>query len=504
MERRTFIEKGSLATAGLLSSSFTVPQLIRRNRKLGNQMIGIQIGAVSFYDEGVKAVLDNVQNLAGVNTLFIPVYAYNRGLAGRQIPGESFPDHGKQIPDENFVGGYYATMHDKYYKNSIYKPEHARAPELGDFDVLAEVIPEAHKRGIKVIALFADNFSKSRSHSEKLCEYDIYGNQTGSVNLINPHYRNFVKAVTEDCIRSYPIDGLLWRTERTGPLSDTLGFGHYGQLSDPNPTSFDEYTIQFAEKKGIDTEKVKESYFKLIDLVMQIRKGDKPVDGCYVSFQRLLMQHPEILAWHQLTVDILNDTYKTIYSFSKNIQPDLPVGWALSFKGLYNPYYRAREDLKELAGYSDFLKIVMYTTVGGVRFHTFTRYATQSIYGDMTQQEALNFIASIMGYAPLDVETIRQTGLPSDIVYRETKRALTRAEGSDMQVWPAIDIDVPARRFGMEDPPYAKRTPENVKEDVMAAFKGGATGIMLARKYSEMNLSNLKGVGMALDELNIR
>ena len=106
MERRTFIEKGSLATAGLLSSSFTAPQLIRRNRKSGNQMIGIQIGAVSFYDEGVKAVLDNVQNLAGVNTLFIPVYAYNRGLAGRQIPGETFPDHGEQVTDENFVGGY--------------------------------------------------------------------------------------------------------------------------------------------------------------------------------------------------------------------------------------------------------------------------------------------------------------------------------------------------------------------------------------------------------------
>ena len=94
MERRTFIEKGTLATAGLLSSSFTAPHLLSSNNKSGNQMIGIQVDAVSFYDEGVKAVLDNVQNLAGVNTLFIPVYAYNSGLAGRQIPGEPYPDHG--------------------------------------------------------------------------------------------------------------------------------------------------------------------------------------------------------------------------------------------------------------------------------------------------------------------------------------------------------------------------------------------------------------------------
>ncbi len=56
----------------------------------------------------------------------------------------------------------------------------------------------------------------------------------------------------------------------------------------------------------------------------------------------------------------------------------------------------------------------------------------------------------------------------------------------------------------MENPDYAKQTPENVKEDVIAAFKSGTTGIMLARKYSEMNLSNLESVGMALDELGLR
>lgn len=504
MKRRSFIKNTAATAAGAYASPHLLNANSRFNGNSDNPMIGIQIGAVSFYDEGVKAVLDNVQNLAGVNTLFIPVYAYNRGLAGRQIPGEPFPDHGKQIPDENFVGGYYATMHDKYYKKSIYKPEHARAPELDDFDVLAEVIPEAHKRGMKVIAFFADNFSKSRPHSGKLCEYDIYGNQTGSVNLINPNYRNFVKAITEDCIRSYPIDGLLWRTERTGPLSDTLGFGHSSKMGKPNPTSFDEYTLEYASKKGINSKRVKEGYLKLIDFLLEIRKGNKPVDGHYVTFQRITMEYPEILAWHQTAVDILRDTYKMIYTFSKDIQKDLPVGWALSFKGMYNPYYRARQDLQELGKYSDFMKIVMYTNVGGVRFHTFTRYATQSIYGDMTQQEVLGFISGIMGYQPLNLETIRQNGLPPEIVYKETVRAIEGAKGTPMNVWPAIDIDIPARRFGMKNPPYAKRTPESVKEDVKAVFRGGAKGIILARKYSEMYLSNLKGVGMALDELGLR
>src|SRR3954465_15497712 len=74
------------------------------------KMIGIQIGAVSFVDEGVDAVLDNVQQKGGVNALFLAAFTYGRGIAGRQVPGQPLPDHGKQEYDEKtFHGGNYAT-----------------------------------------------------------------------------------------------------------------------------------------------------------------------------------------------------------------------------------------------------------------------------------------------------------------------------------------------------------------------------------------------------------
>ena len=47
------------------------------------KMIGIQIGAVSFVDEGVEKVLDILQERAYVNTLFLAVFTYGRGIAGR-------------------------------------------------------------------------------------------------------------------------------------------------------------------------------------------------------------------------------------------------------------------------------------------------------------------------------------------------------------------------------------------------------------------------------------
>src|SRR5690349_2479136 len=63
-------------------------------------MIGIQVGAVSFVDEGVEQVLDTLHERAAVNTIFLAVFTYGRGIAGRQIPGQPLPDHGKQEYDE--------------------------------------------------------------------------------------------------------------------------------------------------------------------------------------------------------------------------------------------------------------------------------------------------------------------------------------------------------------------------------------------------------------------
>src|ERR1035437_3981198 len=74
-----------------------------------SKMIGIQVGAISFVDEGTERVLDVLQEWACVNTLFLAVLSYGRGITRRQIPGEPLPDHGKQEYDLNFHGGNFAT-----------------------------------------------------------------------------------------------------------------------------------------------------------------------------------------------------------------------------------------------------------------------------------------------------------------------------------------------------------------------------------------------------------
>jgi hypothetical protein len=51
---------------------------------------------------------------------------------------------------------------------------------------------------------------------------------------------------------------------------------------------------------------------------------------------------------------------------------------------------------------------------------------------------------------------------------------------------------------------YSKVTPESVKEVIRAAYRGGAQGLVLSRKYSETTLANLRAAGEVLTELGIK
>ncbi len=177
------------------------------------KMIGIQIGAVSFVDEGVEKVLDILQERAYVNTLFLAVFTYGRGIAGRQLPNQPLPDHGAQKYDLDFHGGNYATVHSQYYQNTVLKD--TRAPDHGDLDILATVIPAAKKRGMKTICWLEDVFRSDLPNIQKLQEHDLYGRIAGTLCFNNPDHRNFLTGLVEDYTRSYEIDGLMWGSERS-------------------------------------------------------------------------------------------------------------------------------------------------------------------------------------------------------------------------------------------------------------------------------------------------
>jgi len=64
--------------------------------------------------------------------------------------------------------------------------------------------------------------------------------------------------------------------------------------------------------------------------------------------------------------------------------------------------------------------------------------------------------------------------------------------GDTVKIWPGIDIDIPTGQG------EKKTEPQDVRDAVRAAFSGGADGVILSRKYSEMRLANLQAAGEAV------
>jgi hypothetical protein len=92
------------------------------------------------------------------------------------------------------------------------------------------------------------------------------------------------------------------------------------------------------------------------------------------------------------------------------------------------------------------------------------------------------------------LDKLATAGLSANSVASETRRAIEEVAGG-RPIYPGIDIDIPTALT-------EKRTqPGDVKAAVLAAFKAGAPGIVLSRKYAEMKLTNLAGAGEALREL---
>jgi hypothetical protein len=462
-------------------------------------VIGIQIDAISFLDEGTEKVLDILQEKAGVNALFMGTFSYGTGITGRQIEGHPFPDHGVQQYQDfsHGHGGDYATPHLEYYKDTALKP--VKAPDYGNVDCLELVLPAAKKRGIKVFAWSEDVFGPSIPNIEKFQERDLEGRNAHTVCFNNPDTHRFWLALQEDLIRSYDIDGIMWGSERYGAFGNTVESVHQRNGNDPlRVTCFCEFCKAKAKSRGIDVPRALEGFHTLAKWVTSCRGGQRPNDGYYVTFWRIIFRYPEVLAWETMWNDSVHGTYEAIYRQTKSIRPTAQVGWHVWHALSFSPFFRAQTDLAKISDYSDYLKITVYNNLGGTRMETYITSLKDTIYGDMPVDEALEFEYRVMNLRERGYVELPYTGLSADYVYRETKRAVDDVSGTKTEIWPGLDVDI-----ANVDLQFSRSSPPVVKESTKACFRGGGKGLVISRKYSEMRLPNLAAVGDGLREMKI-
>ncbi len=487
MNRRKFLQLGVVGTGAIVAG---VEPLRADTPSASATTVAMPISIAPLAQKDLDAMFADMRERAGVNALLPFIYSHEPHRAG--VP-----------PSETFHGGNYARPHMQYYKDTPLTLQDMRAPEFGDVDILERVIPVARKHGIRVFCfLLEDNtLPATVPNWQSLYEVDHHGRPTrghpGGPCFNNPAYQNFTLGLVEDYARSYDIGGIMWGSERQSGFLNTLSLSQSGGADPGGTTCFCAFCQKKGRSLGIDVERARAGFDEVEKFLRAGRAGQKPRDGYFAAFWRLLMKYPEVLAWENLWVTSRHAFQAAIYQRVKSVNPALQVGWHVWQNVSFSPFQRAEENLTDLAGCSDFIRPALYNNVAGGRFVSFVKGAHSSVLGDLPPATASDVLLHQLGYDEAAYDQLAATGFSAGYVERETRRSVESVAGHPVQIWPGVDIDVPVEKG------ESHCTPESVASAVKAAFAGGAKGIILSRNYTEMKPENLSGAGGALRELGV-
>ena len=280
---------------------------------------GIQISPHNFYDEGLEYVLDTLQETAGIDTLFCYTHTYHGGYSR---PLDCIADHGKpRRADHGRNWRFCWIQHDPAaFKKTIIGHESPGDQEYAEKDLFSELIPAAHRRGMKVFGRFLEAGAR-RKHRipnyDKVVTTDLDGKPGHGPCWHHPDYREWVRATMQDVFRQHPLDGFQYGAERVGPLSDVL-------FRDIIPACFCEHCNAANRKAGVDPVRAKAGYRRLHTLMQAL--PEKPADGLISSIFRVFFEYPEVLSWYRNWFKADQDIGRLVTRGIKEIAPSAEVG----------------------------------------------------------------------------------------------------------------------------------------------------------------------------------
>jgi hypothetical protein len=456
-------------------------------------LIGIQMSPHTMLDEGIGQCLDLIQETAGINAVMPYSHAFHTRTLGKP-PRNLATDHG--TPPRDFRGRV-PSVWVRHNEPSFADTALRVAPtddslEFADRDLFAEMVAPCRERGMKLYARVLEAHGHAIEGFERVLTVDVYGGRGSRACWSHPDYRGFWAAVSRDMFRHYDLDGLQWGAERMGPLMNVVL-----PWNDDPPTCFCEHCIRQGEAAGVDAGRAREGFTKLYEYVRSLADGGpSPAEGVFTVFLRHLIRYPEILAWEYQYRLSREAVQEAIYLAAKAERPDADVGWHVDHQpSSWDLVYRAEMSYEEMGAHSDFIKLILYHAVLGGRIRSWYLERFQStILKELTLEQSLELYYVLFGYDPgmePSVDDLRQQGFSPDYVHRETKRSVASAGGAT-RIFAGIGFDVPG------SPP---EEPDLIRRSVLAAFGGGASGIVVSREYEEMRVPNLRAVGTAVREL---
>ncbi len=466
------------------------------------KFVGIQVSPISFIDEGVATVLDTLKDRVGVNVLMLGTVSWLGLKTGRSISHEldGWPDHGVPEPF-TMKGGAYYNPDPRYYQNTLIKDFRARDEEMEGIDILDLVIPEAHKRGMKVYVELMEPFFKYAGHGSvnnieipnlaSCMEVDVFGRRKDEPSTSNPDYRNWMHSIIEDQVRNYDIDGIMWCNERNSPLDQMM----QGQA----PGDFSDAARHEAVERGIDVEACRRACIKMYDFMQATIAGEEFDDGAFITFLRVLMENPEILIWERYWLERNKDLDRELYGLVKWCKPNLPFGLNVWNRNHFNIFRRAQWPWEEQTMYADWVKPITYQHQSGEIWAKEFGFFHKTILRDFDPNTAAAVMAGILGLNEAPLDKVIQAGLDPDTYVHGQCAAALRGVHDKAKVFMGIGIDAPRVRADQ-----AKCTPDIAYRSVMATYNAGGHGVVLSPNYALMKLTNLDGVAKALTELGLK
>jgi hypothetical protein len=498
MNRRIFIRNAALSTTGF---GIGLPAFSTSLSEVSSKeiMVGIQMGAHSFYDEGMENVLDFLNKEAEINTLMFYSHTYY-GAENRPLRVMAH-DHGAKPRDfeKSNLTRVWVKHHDEYFKDTILRHRQPGSSfEYYDKDIFNEIQKPARERGmnifIRLLEASAGHGMKYIENYDQVLTLDIDGNPGAGPCWNNPDYRHWVYDTVEDIFYHYDIDGIQYGAERTGPLSRLLFRGD-------KPTCFCQFCQERNKRNGIDPERAKLGYSKLYTFIKKVEIGEnKTGDTVLTNIFRYLQEYPEILAWNYQWFRADEEIQKELYQRIKKQKPTAIVGRHIDHqRSSWDLFYRSAVNYEEMAEYADFIKPILYHDINGPRLRWWVIEEMQKRWlHDMERVQALEFFYNSLGYSPesrLQLNELEREGMGPEYVYTEMKRCVSQLKGKAKAI-AGIGIDVPWHApDGMQ--PYPS-DPDRLQTTVYKAFEAGANGILASRDYDEMRLSSLKAFGEAI------
>lgn len=329
--RRKFIGTTVIGASGITAGIASAGMLTKCTSDSQMPEISASVFPWDLADEGIEEVLDNLQNLAGVNS----VYLCNLSEEVRPFRGGEYT-HNPVRKSYRCENSHIYWSPDMSHYGKI-KPLRTRRDFLAGTDWVGEFQEAVHRRGMKAgVELFHGYIDQERLQNlyADSIQVNVYGDPVLTHNynrpaacLNSPDFREYAVGLFSDLADNYNLDYI-----QTCMIPFVLPTWFLTQNLPPDPIK---WALEAPEKAGCFCDHCKEAALKTgfnleeaqVELLKLANQKKEPVLQSGITAKAYLQENPILKEWLDFRCESVNSLYSLISKSTKTLQPGIDIRW---------------------------------------------------------------------------------------------------------------------------------------------------------------------------------